>query len=97
VRRPDFASDSRTVDRTDTTSKSESDEPGHWRNRWRVPPEHEHFAREQGALPLGDGTWLGNRKFATSEDAEKHAAQFIDYNRTHFDIVYLGTEFFPEY
>lgn len=72
-------------------------EPGHWRNRWSVPEQHAHLARQQGALPLGDGTWLGYRRFPTSGDAEDHAARFAEYNRRHFDIGYLGTEFFPEY
>jgi hypothetical protein len=72
-------------------------EPGHWRNRWSVPERHAHLARQQGALPLGDGTWLGYRRFATSVGAEHHAARFADYNRRHFDIGYVGTEFFPEY
>ncbi len=72
-------------------------ELGHWRNRWSVPKRHEHLARQQGALPLGDGTWLGCRRFAASADAERHAARFADYNRRHFDIGYLGAEFFPEY
>ena len=72
-------------------------EPGHWRNRWAVPQRHEHLARQQGALPLGDGTWLGYRRFESSALAEQHAAKFAEYNRRHFDIGYLGTEFFPEY
>ena len=72
-------------------------EKGHWRNRWSVPERHANFARQQGALPLGDGTWLGYRRFVTSADAERHAARFADYNLRHFEIGYLGTEFFPEY
>lgn len=78
------------------TTFTESD-MGHWRNRWSVPERHAHLARQQGALPLGDGTWLGCRRFASSADAEAHAARFIDYNRRHFDIGYLGTEYFPDY
>jgi hypothetical protein len=72
-------------------------EAGHWRNRWSVPERHAYLARRQGALPLGDGTWLGYRRFVTSVAAEHHAARFADYNRRNFDIRYLGTEFFPEY
>jgi hypothetical protein len=85
------------LERTRPIEQTVEVEPGHWRNRWAVPQRHEHLARQQGALPLGDGTWLGYRRFTSSEQAEQHAARFADYNRRHFDIGYLGTEFFPEY
>ena len=68
---------------------------GHWRNRWEVPKKYEALAREQGALPLGDGTWLGYRRFATEKEAEEHARKYVAYNLTNFGIRYLGTEFFP--
>ena len=91
------AAGTKVLERTKPIEQAVQAEPGHWRNRWSVPPRHEHLARQQGALPLGDGTWLGYRRFASSELAEQHAARFADYNRRHFDIGYLGTEFFPEY
>jgi len=70
---------------------------GHWRNRWQVPDKHAHLAREQGALPLGDGTWLGYRKFESETLAERHARKYVVYNLLHFEIRYLGPEFFPDY
>jgi len=70
---------------------------GHWRNRWHVPARHAHLARQQGALPLGDGTWLGYMKFPTCEKAEAHARKYVAYNLANFDIRYLGPEFFPDY
>ena len=87
----------KVLERTTPVEQPVDAEPGHWRNRWAVPERHANLARQQGALPLGDGTWLGYRRFATSLEAEQHAARFADYNRRHFDIGYLGTEFFPEY
>jgi hypothetical protein len=86
-----------TIERPDVAPQETESDLGHWRNRWHVPDRHAHLAKQQGALPLGDGTWLGSRRFDTSEEAERHAARFIDYNRRHFDIRYLGTEFFPDY
>jgi hypothetical protein len=86
-----------TIERPAHEHQATEEDLGHWRNRWAVPERHAHLARQQGALPLGDGTWLGCRRFQTSEDAERHAARFIDYNRRHFDINYLGTEYFPDY
>ena len=94
---PDPTSGITTKERTRAKRKAVEHEPGHWRNRWSVPKKYETLAREQGALPLGDGTWLGYRKFATQEDAESHARKFTDYNLTNFGIGYCGTEFFPEY
>ncbi len=70
---------------------------GHWRNRWQVPEKHAHLAREQGALPLGDGTWLGYRRFETEVEAERHARKYVVYNLLNFEIRYLGPEFFPDY
>jgi hypothetical protein len=87
----------KVLERTSPIEQTVEVEPGHWRNRWAVPTRHEHLARQQGALPLGDGTWLGYRRFESSELAEQHASRFAEYNRRHFDIGYLGTEFFPEY
>lgn len=86
-----------TIERTAPVTETTDNDLGHWRNRWAVPERHAHLARQQGALPLGDGTWLGSRRFPTSEEAEKHAARFIDYNLRHFNITYLGTEYFPDY
>ena len=86
-----------TLERPAPISEDIEGDLGHWRNRWSVPERHAHLARQQGALPLGDGTWLGCRRFTSSEDAERHAARFIEYNRRHVDIGYLGTEYFPDY
>jgi len=97
VRHPDLASGTKTIERKKTKREPVREENGHWRNRWEVPKKHEHLAREQGALPLGDGTWLGYRKFATHEEAEAHARKHAAYNFTNFGIRYLGTEFFPDY
>lgn len=90
-------SDVKTIPRETIRPKPVETEPGHWRNRWRVPKKHEHHARAQGALPLGDGTWLGYRKFASQAEAESHAKQHVQYNWQHFRIRYVGTEFFTEY
>jgi hypothetical protein len=89
--------DTTTIDRPDISPQETDSDLGHWRNRWSVPDRHAHLAKQQGALPLGDGTWLGSRRFDSSEEAERHAARFIEYNRRHFDIGYLGTEYFPDY
>ncbi|MEQ1607875.1 MAG: hypothetical protein ABL956_02730 [Hyphomonadaceae bacterium] len=97
MRHPDQASDAKTIERSRAKQKVVRAAAGHWRNRWSVPQKYEAFAREQGALPLGDGTWLGYRKFATAKDAETHARKFITYNMANFGIGYLGTEFFPDY
>jgi len=97
VKHPDSASGAKTIDRPRAKKKAVRREPGHWRNRWKVPKKYETLAHEQGALPLGDGTWLGYRKFPTREDAEAHARKYTEYNLTHFGIGYLGTEFFPDY
>lgn len=86
-----------TIERPAPVHETTEDDLGHWRNRWAVPERHSHLARQQGALPLGDGTWLGSRRFPTSREAERHAARFIDYNLRHFDIAYLGAEYFPDY
>ncbi len=97
VRHPDQASDAKTIEPSRAKQKAVRAAAGHWRNRWSVPQKYEAFAREQGALPLGDGTWLGYCKFATAKDAETHARKFITYNMANFGIGYLGTEFFPDY
>ena len=97
VRHPDLASGAKTIERKKTKRAPVREPVGHWRNRWEVPKKYEALAREQGALPLGDGTWLGFRRFATEKDAEAHAHQFIEYNMTNFGIRYRGTEYFPEY
>lgn len=78
-------------------SQTTEDDLGHWRNRWAVPERHAHLARRQGALPLGDGTWLGYRRFPTSAAAEGEAQRFAAYNLLMFGIRYLGPEFFPDY
>lgn len=90
-------SDSETLPRTRVASETTESELGHWRNRWEVPARHAHLARQQGALPLGDGTWLGYMKFPTSEKAEQHARKYVAYNMANFAIRYLGPEFFPDY
>ena len=97
MRLPDQASDAKTIERKKTKREPVREENGHWRNRWEVPKRHEHLAREQGALPLGDGTWLGYMKFPTSEQAERHARKYVVYNMANFAIRYLGPEFFPDY
>ena len=97
MRHPDLASGAKTIERKKTRSAPVREPSGHWRNRWQVPQRYEHLAREQGALPLGDGTWLGYRRFATEKEAEEHARKYVAYNLTNFGIRYLGTEFFPEY
>ncbi len=97
VRQPDLASGTKTITRQKAAPEALRTEPGHWRNRWQVPKKYEQLAREQGALPLGDGTWLGYRRFASQADAEGHAKRFIQYNWEHFQIRYVGTEFFTEY
>lgn len=91
------ASMTRAAERTDSTDQPVDDELGHWRNRWNVPEKHSHLARRQGALPLGDGTWLGYRRFPTSGAAESEAQRFAEYNFLTFGIRYVGPEFFPEY
>ena len=88
---------SNTVERPESVREIVESDLGHWRNRWHVPAKHTHLARQQGALPLGDGTWLGYMKFATSELAERHARKYVAYNLAHFGIRYLGPEFFPDY
>lgn len=90
-------SGTKTISREKVRPEPVQTEPGHWRNRWEVPKKYEHLAREQGALPLGDGSWLGYRKFPSQADAEEHAKRFVQYNWLHFQIRYLGTEFFPDY
>lgn len=87
----------KTRDRAKPAPETTVDDLGHWRNRWEVPEEHAHLARAQGALPLGDGTWLGYRRFQTSEDAQEHALRHVAYNFRNFRIRYLGPEFFPDY
>lgn len=87
----------RTIERPETVRETVESDLGHWRNRWHVPEKHAHLARQQGALPLGDGTWLGYMKFTTSELAERHARKYVAYNLAHFGIRYLGPEFFPDY
>ena len=87
----------RTVERADSKPETTEEDLGHWRNRWQVPAKHAHLARQQGALPLGDGTWLGYMKFTTSELAERHARKYVAYNLQNFDIRYLGPEYFPDY
>lgn len=95
------ASDSRTVTRTieraTPADQTVEDELGHWRNRWHVPDKHSQLARRQGALPLGDGTWLGYRRFPTSNTAENEALRVSEYNFLMFGISYIGPEFFPDY
>lgn len=90
-------SDSRTLSRAGVAPETTESDLGHWRNRWEVPARHAHLARQQGALPLGDGTWLGYMKFPTSEKAEQHARKYVAYNMANFAIRYLGPEFFPDY
>lgn len=87
----------KTISRTATRPETTESDLGHWRNRWQVPAKHAHLARQQGALPLGDGTWLGYMKFSTSEAAERHARKYVAYNLQNFDIRYLGPEYFPDY
>lgn len=94
---PMTASGTKTIARTIPASQPVEDDLGHWRNRWDVPARHAHLARRQGALPLGDGTWLGYRRFPTSEAAESEARRFAGYNFQMFGIRYVGPEFFPEY
>ena len=97
MRHPDPIPGATTIERPQGKKETVRREPGHWRNRWKAPKRYEKLAHEQGALPLGDGTWLGYSKFPTCEDAEAHARKYTAYNLTHFGIGYLGTEFFPEY
>lgn len=91
------ASTTKVIERPETESLPVEDELGHWRNRWDVPEKHAHLARRQGALPLGDGTWLGFRRFPTSSEAEGVAQKFTHYNFMVFGIRYVGPEFFPDY
>lgn len=84
-------------ERPEAAERQAEEELGHWRNRWDVPEKHAHLARRQGALPLGDGTWLGYRRFSTSQEAEDVAQKFSQYNFTVFGIRYVGAEFFPDY
>lgn len=91
------ASGVKVIERPDTENRPVEDELGHWRNRWDVPEKHAHLARRQGALPLGDGTWLGYRRFPTSKEAEDVAQKFSQYNFMVFSIRYVGPEFFPDY
>lgn len=91
------ASSSNTITRTDIKPETTESDLGHWRNRWQVPARHAHLARQQGALPLGDGTWLGYMKFPTSEQAERHARRYVAFNLANFDIRYVGPEYFPDY
>lgn len=86
-----------TIEKPGATPSETKTGLGHWRNRWQVPDKHAHLAREQGALPLGDGTWLGYRKFEFEKLAERHARKYVVYNLLHFEIRYLGPEFFPDY
>jgi hypothetical protein len=88
---------SKTLARPGAKQQTTGTDLGHWRNRWQVPAKHAHLARQQGALPLGDGTWLGYMKFPTSELAERHAQKYVAYNLLNFGIRYLGPEFFPDY
>jgi hypothetical protein len=99
VKRPGLTAVIETIARPETVPDTSTDigKLGHWRNRWQVPERHAHLARQQGALPLGDGTWLGYRRFESSDNAERHARQHIEHNLTHFEIKYLGPEFFPDY
>ena len=97
VSHPDLTSDTKLIEREKTKREPLREATGHWRNRWQVPKRYESLAREQGALPLGDGSWLGYRRFATEKDAEAHARKYVTYNLTNFGIRYLGTEFFPDY
>lgn len=91
------ASASKTVERIAPSDQPVADELGHWRNRWHVPDKHSQLAKRQGALPLGDGTWLGYRRFPTSDAAESEARRVSEYNFMMFGISYIGPEFFPEY
>lgn len=91
------SSASKTRERAKSGTDTAANGLGHWRNRWEVPEKHSDLARAQGALPLGDGTWLGFRRFATSEDAQRHALRHVDHNFSNFGIRYLGPEFFPDY
>ena len=86
-----------TLERAEEISQQAIENLGHWRNRWEVPEKHAHLARRQGALSLGDGTWLGYSQFTTSEAAEGVARRFADYNLSVFGIRYIGPEFFPHY
>lgn len=90
-------SNSEAVTLTDEKVETKEADLGHWRNRWQVPARYAHLARQQGAMPLGDGTWLGYMKFSTCEHAENHARKYVAYNLENFDIRYLGPEFFPDY
>jgi len=92
-----LASATQTRKRTEIADQPADDDLGHWRNRWDVPEKHSHLARRQGALPLGDGTWLGYRRFPTREAAESEAHRFAEYNFLMFAIRYVGPEFFPDY
>ena len=94
---PPMASATKTIERVLPADQPAEDELGHWRNRWDVPERHSHLARRQGALPLGDGTWLGYRRFPTSEAAESEAQRYSQYNFLMFSIRYVGPEFFPDY
>jgi hypothetical protein len=91
------ATATKTIERTAPTDQPVEDALGHWRNRWHVPEKHSQLARRQGALPLGDGTWLGYRRFPTSNAAEQEALRVAEYNFLMFGISYIGPEFFPEY
>lgn len=91
------ASATRTIECPGAADQAVENELGHWRNRWDVPERHSHLAKRQGALPLGDGTWLGYRCFPTSDAAESEAQRFAEYNFLMFGIRYVGPEFFPEY
>jgi hypothetical protein len=91
------ASAGKTVERPDVVPQTTEEDLGHWRNRWAVPAKHAHLARQQGALPLGDGTWLGYRRFPSSVEAEHHARKYAQHNLANFGIRYLGPEFFPDY
>jgi hypothetical protein len=62
-----------------------------------VPAKYRDSCLEQGASPLGDGTWLGYRKFPTSEAAEQYALTRAEENARFYNTHYLGAEFFPEY
>ncbi len=91
------SSGSQTIERVAPADQAVANELGHWRNRWHVPEKHSQLAKRQGALPLGDGTWLGYRRFASSGAAENEARRVAEYNFLMFGISYIGPEFFPEY
>ena len=91
------ASATKTTERVMPADQPVDDGLGHWRNRWHVPEKHSQLARRQGALPLGDGTWLGYRRFPTCNGAEQEALRVAEYNFLMFGISYVGPEFFPEY